>query len=148
MRLLKVQFPNLKMVFLQARTYGGYATKEPRIYENGFAVKWLIQAQITQMATGVVDPIAGDLGYLSSTSTDNSAPWVAWGPYTWGAGAIPRLDGQSWPGGDFAFDGIHPSECLFYGIQCGRKHTSDLMISFFTDPTNGYTAPWFLIPGA
>jgi hypothetical protein len=32
---------------------------------------------------------------------------------------------------------------LFYGIECGRKHTSDLMMKFFTDPANGYTAPWF-----
>jgi hypothetical protein len=82
MRLLKIQFPNLKMVFLQARTYAGYATKEPRTYENGFSVKWLIQAQINQMATGAMDTVAGDLGYLSSTSTDNATAWVGWGPYT------------------------------------------------------------------
>ena len=150
MRLFKQQFPNLKMIFLQAKTYGGYAAKEPIAYENAFGVKWLIQAQIAQMgqdpgtAGGQIDPVAGDLGYVNSTSSDNSTVWMGWGPYLWGSGSVPRADGNSWPGNLFAFDGIHPSQCLFYGIACGREHSAGLMMDFYADPANPYTAPWFL----
>src|SRR6185436_9485091 len=49
-RLMHERFPNLKMVYLSSRTFGGYATTrlnpEPYAYESGFSVKWLIEEQI------------------------------------------------------------------------------------------------------
>ena len=46
----KVRFPNLRIVYLGSRIYGGYSTRplnpEPYAYEGAFAVRWLIQDQI------------------------------------------------------------------------------------------------------
>ncbi len=61
-RLVKQQFPNLKMIFLQSRTFAGYASKEPLPYETGFSIKWLIQAQTRSQLNGAIDPVAGNLG--------------------------------------------------------------------------------------
>jgi len=65
-RVLKTRYPNMKQVFFSSRIYGGYGgglNPEPEAYESGFAVKWLIQAQIRQMESGgvVQDARAGDL---------------------------------------------------------------------------------------
>jgi hypothetical protein len=138
MRLLKTEFPNMKMLFLQSITYAGYAGLEPVRYELGFSTKWLIQAQVNEEENpGFIDPLAGDVSY-----SDGSTAWMAWSAYTWGPGPIPRDDGQSWPAWNFNFDGVHPSVCFFYGIECGRMHSADLMMAFYT--TSPYTTPWFL----
>ncbi len=141
-RLAKQEFPNLKMIFLQGRTYGGYASKEPLPYENNFAIKWFIQAQINQLTTHTPDPVAGDLSYGTPASP---APWIGWGAYTWGSGATPRADGNSWPGGNFAFDGIHPSRCTYASpwSYCGRGHDANLMLQFYT--SSPYATHWFLV---
>ncbi|HET8648351.1 MAG TPA: hypothetical protein VFO85_22830 [Vicinamibacteria bacterium] len=121
-RALKVRYPNLQQVFLSSRTYGGYATTvlnpEPYAYESGFAVKWLVEAQIEQMRTGVVDPRAGDLDY------GTVAPWLAWGPYLWARGMEPRSDGLVWLRSDFSADGTHPS-------NSGRQKVGTLLLNFF-----------------
>ncbi len=105
-RYWKSRYPNLKQAFLHCRVYGVYArtqlNPEPYAYEYGFATKWLIEAQINQVATGKVDATSGDLSY-------QSAPWLAWGPYLWASGQIPRSDGLTWTLQDFRFDGTHPS---------------------------------------
>jgi len=132
-RALKVRYPNVRLVFLSTRTYGGYATTtlnpEPYAYESGFAVKWLVQAQVDQMRNGggVVDPRAGDLNYNAG------APWIAWGPYLWADGLSPRSDGLTYRQSDFGPDGTHPS-------MSGRLTVGTLLLTFFF--CSPYTTPW------
>jgi hypothetical protein len=143
-RAAKQRWPNLKMMFFTSRIYGGYAlpssgNPEPYAYETGYAIQWLIEAQIIQMRTGVIDPVAGDLNY-----NDGTAPWIAWGPYFWADGPIPRSDGLVWCDGakspgppcngevDFAADGLHPTTVT--------KQVGLLLNYFLNSP---YTQTWF-----
>lgn len=133
-RSLKIRYPNLQMVFLSSRTYGGYATSslnpEPYAYESAFAVKWLIQAQIDQMRQGsVVDSRAGNLDYTSA------APWIAWGPYLWADGLTPRSDGLVWQSSDYvSSDGTHLT-------TAGITKAGTTLLNFFLQQP--YTASWF-----
>ncbi len=116
--MLSANFPNLRMVYLSSREYAGYAVTslnpEPYAYESGFAVKWTVAERIDDGSTAL--------------------PWVAWGPYLWADGTIPRSDGLVWLCSDFESDGTHPS------LQ-GREKAAGLLDSFFTtDPT---ADPWF-----
>ena len=118
--------------------YAGYATTslnpEPYAYESGFAVKWVVQAQIDQVQQGrIVDSRAGDLDYRSV------APWVAWGPYLWGRGMTPRSDGLVWATTDLASDGTHPS-------QSGAGKVGRMLLDFFK--TSPVTRCWFLAGGS
>jgi hypothetical protein len=141
-RIVKSEFPNVKQIFLQPRIFAGYAAREPYSYEIGFATKWLIQAQVNQMLDGTIDPLAGDVGYTS-------AAWLGWSAYTWDSGPIAATDGAGnsllpWLGGDYEWDGVHPSQCRFDGIACGRSQAASMMINYYT--TSPYTTPWFLAP--
>jgi hypothetical protein len=127
-KILIGKYPNLKLVYLSCRTFGGYATStlnpEPYAYESGFSVKWLIEQQIS-----------GDTS-LAFEGTNPQAPWLAWGPYIWGNGPNPRQDnGLIWLRDDFSSDGTHPSDK-------GRLKVANMLLDFFrTDET---TKPWFL----
>ncbi len=140
MRALRSRYPNLRLVFLSSRVYGGHVRftdriKEPYSYEHGFAMKWLIQAQIDQMAGGgtIVDGRAGDLNY------NTVAPWIAWGPYLWADGINPRSDGLSWSRLDFSSsDGSHLS-------PSGITKAADLLVAFFK--TSPQARCWFVKGG-
>jgi hypothetical protein len=95
-------------------------------------VKWLIEAQIEQMATGQVDPLLGDLNY------GTVAPWLAWGPYLWADGSNPRSDGLVWLPEDYGDDMTHPSDI-------GREKVGGILLDFFK--TSGLTQCWFLEDG-
>ena len=123
-QMLKVRYINLRIVYLSSRSYGGYdeigLNFEPYAYETGFAVKWLIQAQITGDPQINFDASKGDV----------KAPLLRWGPYLWADGVSPRRDdGLRWECSDFIGDGVHPS-------SSGRAKVARLLLSFMqTDPT-------------
>jgi hypothetical protein len=133
-RTLQVRYPNLQIVFLSSRIYGGYAASgtlnpEPFAYESGLAVKWLIEAQIKQGTNGVPDARAGDLrpGIVS--------PWLAWGPYLWANGATPRSDGLTWVQADFQTDNTHPN-------SSARQKVGAMLLSFLK--SSPYASCWFV----
>jgi Cu/Ag efflux protein CusF len=129
-QLLHRRFPNLKLVYLSSRTYGGFAktrlNPEPYAYESGFSVKWLIEQQLKG------DP---ELNYDRARG-EVKAPWLSWGPYLWARGADKRSDGFSYEEGDFsASDGTHES-------QAGVAKIGNQMLHFFK--TDSTTKGWFV----
>jgi len=135
-RALRARYPNIRVVFYSSRIYAGYATTqlnpEPYAYESAFAVKWVVQAQITQMAGGPPDPLAGDLDITTA------APWIAWGPYLWADGLAGRSDGLVWQCADLANDGTHPS-------PSGREKVATMLMQFFLN--SPHATPWFTSAG-
>jgi hypothetical protein len=131
-RALAIRYPNLQLVFVSSRTYGGYASTdlnpEPYAYESGFAVKWLVEAQIRQSRTGDMAPIAGDLDPVS-------VPWVGWGPYLWTSGSRPRSDGLVWLPENVGPDGTHPA-------ATGIEKVGELLLGFFS--SSPVARCWFL----
>ncbi len=133
-RTLRVKYPNVQMVVLSSRIYGGYAASgtlnpEPFAYETGFAVKWLIEAQIRQEGGGAADALAGDL------RPGIAAPWLAWGPYLWANGTIARSDGLTWVASDFATDNTHPN-------TGARQKVGGMLLDFMK--TSPFTSCWFV----
>jgi hypothetical protein len=132
-RNLKSKFPNIRIAFQSSRIYAGYATTslnpEPYSYESGFAVQWLIAQQIGGDPALNHDPARGPV----------VAPWLAWGPYLWADGLVPRADGQTWRCIDLSSDGTHPS-------TSGRLRVAYMLNDHFTgDP---YARPWYVaVPG-
>lgn len=116
--ILRARFPNLRLVYLSSRTYGGYATTplnpEPYAYQSGFAVKWLVE---------------------EATARPPRRPWLAWGPYLWTDGRRGRSDGLVWTCDDVAADGTHPS-------PSGRQKVAALLARFFA--SNPTARVWYL----
>ncbi len=124
-RIAKSKYPNLRVLYLSSRSYGGYngVRRGTGAYESGFAVKWLIEDQIN-----------GD-ARLAYTGNAPVAPWLAWGPYLWADGLTPRSDGLTYACSDFNSDGIHPS-------TSGRQKIANLLLNFFKSDST--TRLWFL----
>lgn len=116
-RIAKSRFPNLRLVYLSSRTYGGYAitgqNPEPAAYDSAFSVRWLISERMAGKIKG---------------------PWIGWGPYLWTDGLKGRSDGLVWQCDDVGQDGTHPS-------RTGVQKVAQLLQQFFrSDPT---ARPWF-----
>lgn len=128
-QLMHERFPNLKMIYLSSRTYGGYATTrlnpEPYAYESGFSVKWLIEEQIKGEKELNFDPKKGAV----------KSPWLGWGPYLWANGTTKNPDGLFYEQSDFGNDGTHPS-------QSGQRKVAGQLLAFFK--TDTMTKGWFV----
>lgn len=117
----KSKFPNLQVVYLSSRIYGGYSggalNPEPYAYEGAFPVRWLIQRQMK-----------GDKE-LAFSGEKPVAPVLLWGPYFWADGVTPRkADGLVYERTDLGGDGTHPSEA-------GREKVAKQILEFCkTDP--------------
>ncbi|HXF99850.1 MAG TPA: T9SS type A sorting domain-containing protein, partial [Bacteroidota bacterium] len=130
-RILKQFYPNIRLAYWSSRIYGGYATTtlnpEPYAYESGFAVKWTITRQIN-----------GDTA-LRYADPQPRAPWLAWGPYLWADGLVPRSDSLIWLCDDFVpSDRTHPS-------TSGRMKVAQMLLRFFKNDST--TRRWFLRAG-
>jgi hypothetical protein len=115
--MLSAHFPNLRLIYISSRTYGGYAVvpinPEPYAYESGFAVKWTV---------------AGRMAH------PRARPWVGWGPYLWADGTHHRGDGLAWACSEFGPDGTHPS-------TQGADKVAGMLLRFFK--TSQTTRTWF-----
>ncbi|HEY2413590.1 MAG TPA: hypothetical protein VGI40_15175 [Pirellulaceae bacterium] len=129
LHIMRDRFPNLKLVYISSRIFGGWAkaslNPEPYAYESNYAAKWLVERQIKG------DP---DLNFDPSKGTAK-APWLSWGPYLWANGTTPRKDGFFYVEDDLREDDrTHESE------QGQDKVGRELIKFFKTDPTS---RDWF-----
>lgn len=124
----KRKFPNLRIIYMSSRIYGGYTSgplnPEPYAYESAFPVRWLIQDQMAGKPELNHDASRGPV----------KAPVLLWGPYLWADGITPREDGLTWTRDDLGPDGTHPSEA-------GRNKVAKLLLEFFKD--DPMAGSWF-----
>lgn len=104
--LFAIEFPNLKVVWLQPMIYAGYSTtsgnSEPYAHESGAVVQRLLVNQ-------------------------NWPFFVGYGPYLWADGVVARDDGLTWLCSDFKDDGNHPD------VGAKVKHSDGLLQFFHED---------------
>ena len=133
LQIARHHFPNLRVVYLSSRTFGGWSGREsgspePYAYESGFGTRWIVQNQIQGDAQLNFDPARGEV----------KAPLVLWGPYLWACGSTPRqLDGLTWTPSDVRPDQLHPNEA-------GCAKITALLLNFFK--TNEGASRWFVKP--
>jgi hypothetical protein len=80
-------YPNLKIAYLTCDGFRHYTGFEPHVYQEAFAVKWLIESQIQ-----------GEPG-TAFEGPQRVLPWLTWGPYIWD---------NTWDRTYFT-DGVHPA---------------------------------------
>lgn len=117
------RFPNLRIAYLASRIWAGNASTplnpEPYAYEGAFAVRHLIQKQMS-----------GD-----ETLTAGQSPLLVWGPYLWAEGEKGRkLDDLKYIIEDFSGDGTHPS-------RSGQEKVARQLLDFFA--TSPLAKSWF-----
>jgi hypothetical protein len=79
-------YPNLRIAYLTCDGFRHFTGFEPHVYQEAFAVKWLIESQIRS------EPGTAYQG------EERRLPWLQWGPYVWD---------NTWDASYFT-DGVHP----------------------------------------
>jgi hypothetical protein len=129
-QVLKTKYPNVQICYVSSRIYAGYATTplnpEPYAYQSGFAVKWLIEDQINGDPALNHDPANGPV----------TSPWLAWGPYLWADGLVPRSDGLTWACNEYQPDGTHPQ-------VLARFKVAAMLDQFFN--SDATATPWYSV---
>lgn len=136
LKTIRQLFPQVKICYLAARAYAGYATAvaggtgkgllAPRDYYNGWAIRFLMD-KITSKLPGY---------YYEGANAD--IPFTTWGNYSWSDGDIVRKDGffldcQT----DVGSDGLHLS-------LSGEQKIGQLMFNFFASEETAQ--PWLFEP--
>jgi hypothetical protein len=125
MQLMHDRFPNLKLVYISNRVYGGWAktrlNPEPYAYETGFAVKWVVEQQLKGDPELNFDPRRGPV----------RSPWLSWGPDLWANGTIRRSDGFS-----YVEDDLREDDRTHESVQGQDKVGRELVKFFKADPTS------------
>jgi hypothetical protein len=80
-------YPNLKIAYVTADGFRHFTGWEPHVWQEAFAIKWLVESQIR-----------GDAG-TAFEGADRALPWLQWGPYIWD---------NRW-GKEYFTDGVHPA---------------------------------------
>lgn len=83
-------YPNLKLAYLTSDGKRHYTGFEPHVWQEAFAVKWLIEEQIKGAET---------LAFEDRPGARRRMPWLCWGPYIWD---------NAWDESYFT-DGVHPA---------------------------------------
>lgn len=115
-------YPNLKIAFLMSDGLRHFSGVEPASYEEGFAVKWLIETQINHKPDTAFE------------GESRKLPWLAWGPYIWD---------NSWDQSYF-LDGTHAApkaRAVFVGKAWELLSTSSVARPRFLNSTTPTTKP-------
>jgi hypothetical protein len=121
---------SVKLAYFTSRIYAGYAktplSPEPYVYEEAFAMRWLIQDQIAGKPALNYDAAKGEV----------KSPLLLWGPYLWADGETPRkADGLIYKREDLRDDdGTHPSDT-------GRQKVAEQLLMFLK--TDATAKSWF-----
>lgn len=127
-------FPNVKICYLAARAYSGYATPtpggvgkgllHPRDYYHGWAIRFLLERVMNKLP-----------GY-EYDGPEKKIPYTTWGNYSWSNGNYPRKDGFYLDcETDLGADGLHLS-------ASGEEKVGQLMFNYFS--TDETSMAWFL----
>ncbi len=128
MRLLKQHFPNVRICYHSARHTTAFMPandaknkhSEPRPYQCGWAVKWLIEEQAAGRAE------------LRWDGPQAVMPLAAWATYFWTDADRPRADGYRWSRDDVVADGVHLSEAA-------RQRVALELLAFFKSDAHAKT---------
>jgi hypothetical protein len=130
MNIIKQRFPNARLCYMASRISARYASStlnpEPYSYYTGWAIKKVIEDQIT-----------GD-SKLKYSGPDANSPWISWGIYMWSDGSTPQITNPNvfWTcPTDFQNDGTHPS------LPTGANKVANLLLTFYQNDT--ISCPWF-----
>ena len=127
LRILKLKFPNLKLVYFLSRTTTflpkakNAVIGEPAPYYNGWACKFTIEDQING---------ARSVAYKGKNAV---APLATWGWYEWSIPDQPREDGFIWTKDDTS-DGLHANQ------TGANKLATNFQNFLLTDP---YASIWY-----